>query len=418
MHACGHDCARRHPDGRGRGAGRAARRSCAARVKFIFQPAEETAARGRGGRREADDRARARWRIRVPQAIFGLHVTSRLPRRHDRLPPGPDDGQRRHASASPCTAGRRTARRRGSASTRSSPRRRSCWACRPSSAARSTSRREPAVVTVGMIKGGVRENIIPDKVEMRGTIRTFDEAMRDDIHERVTTLAEAIARGARAGCTRLHQQELPGHRQRPGADRGDAADAASASPAPARCSWCPRSTGAEDFSFFQRVVPGPVLLRRRRRPRAGSASRRRRTTRRASSSTSARCWSACARWRTWPATSSRRSARRAERRAAGSRAARSGRAGAARTRCPGASGRARRRGRRARCAARRQDLAAAVGAQLATRGQHRFAQDHELAAACCSARAEPELLGGEQRLVEPADRFERGAACRTGSSRR
>ena len=46
--------------------------------------------------------------------------------------------------------------------------------------------REPAVVTVGMIQGGVRENIIPDSVEMRGTIRTFDEEMRDDIHERVT----------------------------------------------------------------------------------------------------------------------------------------------------------------------------------------------------------------------------------------
>ena len=41
---------------------------------------------------------------------------------------------------------------------------------------------EPAVVTVGTIKGGVRDNIIPDSVEMRGTIRTFDEEMRDDIH--------------------------------------------------------------------------------------------------------------------------------------------------------------------------------------------------------------------------------------------
>ena len=53
--------------------------------------------------------------------------------------------------------------------------------------------REPAVVTIGAIKGGVRENIIPDSVEMRGTIRTFDEEMRDEIHERVTTLAESVA---------------------------------------------------------------------------------------------------------------------------------------------------------------------------------------------------------------------------------
>ena len=55
--------------------------------------------------------------------------------------------------------------------------------------------REPAVVTVGMIKGGVRQNIIPDSVEMRGTIRSFDEEMRDDIHERVTTLSEGDRQG-------------------------------------------------------------------------------------------------------------------------------------------------------------------------------------------------------------------------------
>ena len=75
--------------------------------------------------------------------------------------------------------------------------------------------REPAVVTIGTIKGGVRDNIIPDSVEMRGTIRTFDEAMRDDIHERVTTLAEAVARGSRAGCTVCITKNYPPNRKRP-----------------------------------------------------------------------------------------------------------------------------------------------------------------------------------------------------------
>src|SRR5216684_693283 len=46
---------------------------------------------------------------------------------------------------------------------------------------------EPAVVSIGGIEGGNRFNIIPDKVEMIGNIRTFDEAMRDDIHRRVKT---------------------------------------------------------------------------------------------------------------------------------------------------------------------------------------------------------------------------------------
>src|SRR5207253_2166591 len=50
--------------------------------------------------------------------------------------------------------------------------------------------RDPAVVTIGMIRGGVRENIIPDEVVMKGTIRSFDEKVRDDLHERVKTLAD------------------------------------------------------------------------------------------------------------------------------------------------------------------------------------------------------------------------------------
>jgi amidohydrolase len=101
----------------------------------------------------------------------------------------------------------------------------------------------------------VRENIIPDSVEMRGTIRSFDETMRDDIHERVTYLAEAISRGARAGCTvcirknypvtvndpALTEQMLPTLRRVAG---------------PERTVLVPKAMASEDFSFFQRVSPG------------------------------------------------------------------------------------------------------------------------------------------------------------------
>lgn len=61
----------------------------------------------------------------------------------------------------------------------------------------------PAVVTVGAFNGGLRENIIPDSVWMIGTIRTYDEQMRNSIHERVRRTAEDIARsgGATAAVT-------------------------------------------------------------------------------------------------------------------------------------------------------------------------------------------------------------------------
>jgi amidohydrolase len=51
----------------------------------------------------------------------------------------------------------------------------------------------PAVVTVGAIHGGLRENIIPDSVWMIGTIRTFDAKTRTLIGERMKTLAQNIA---------------------------------------------------------------------------------------------------------------------------------------------------------------------------------------------------------------------------------
>ena len=50
----------------------------------------------------------------------------------------------------------------------------------------------PAVVTVGAIHGGLRENIIPDSVWMIGTIRTFDPPTRTLIAERMKTLATKI----------------------------------------------------------------------------------------------------------------------------------------------------------------------------------------------------------------------------------
>src|SRR6187402_391082 len=44
---------------------------------------------------------------------------------------------------------------------------------------------EPAVISVGTIHSGIRQNIIPEYVEMSGTIRTFDATMQHDIHERM-----------------------------------------------------------------------------------------------------------------------------------------------------------------------------------------------------------------------------------------
>ena len=58
--------------------------------------------------------------------------------------------------------------------------------------------KDPAVISVCVINGGVRANIIPEEVEMKGTIRTLDTAMQRDIHERMQRTATRIAESAGA----------------------------------------------------------------------------------------------------------------------------------------------------------------------------------------------------------------------------
>jgi len=114
---------------------------------------------------------------------------------------------------------------------------------------------EAAVITIGSIHGGLRSNIIPEQVEMIGTIRTLNTDMRDKIHEKVKLIAVKIAEsmGARAevqvgkGCPitfndpALTEMMLPSLRVAAGADK---------------VVLCKGITGAEDFSVFQQHVPG------------------------------------------------------------------------------------------------------------------------------------------------------------------
>jgi amidohydrolase len=119
--------------------------------------------------------------------------------------------------------------------------------------------KEPAVVTIGGIDGGNRFNIIPDKVEMVGTVRTFDESLRDDVHRRIRLTAENIAEASGAtaevvidkpyGVTvndpKLTARMLPTLERVAGAENIVLRD---------------RVMGAEDFSFFAQRVPGLFIF--------------------------------------------------------------------------------------------------------------------------------------------------------------
>ena len=115
--------------------------------------------------------------------------------------------------------------------------------------------KEPAVVTVGQLEAGIRANIIPDRARLVGTIRTFDEAMRADIHARVRQIAENVAAAAGAQGGGDDREGLPGHRQR---RRPDARRwlPTLERVAPGRAGEMRKVTGAEDFAYFQQKVPG------------------------------------------------------------------------------------------------------------------------------------------------------------------
>jgi amidohydrolase len=117
---------------------------------------------------------------------------------------------------------------------------------------------QPAIVTVGQFEAGVRNNIIPDSARLVGTIRTFDDAMQNDIHERIRRTAQRIAEAGGATAEVRIDRGYPVTSNHPELTKqmlptlkrvaGD------------RLVEGPKITGAEDFSYFQREVPGLFVM--------------------------------------------------------------------------------------------------------------------------------------------------------------
>ncbi|HXG58698.1 MAG TPA: amidohydrolase [Thermoanaerobaculia bacterium] len=252
MHACGHDAHVAILLGVAEVLA-SIRQSIPGTVVFLFQPAEEGAPQGEEGGAELMVKEGALDHPKA-DAVFGLHVTSRFPVGVIACRPGgmmaavdslriTVRGRQTHGAypwlgvdpivvASQIVLGLQTIPSRQLDSTLA-----------------------PSVVTVGAIHGGVRNNIIPDEVEMIGTIRSLDAAMRDDIHARIRRTAVKIAESAGAEATveittgypivhndpALTEKVTAVFRRVAGADNVQVVNP---------------TLGAEDFSFYQQKVPG------------------------------------------------------------------------------------------------------------------------------------------------------------------
>jgi amidohydrolase len=254
MHACGHDAHTATLLGVADALVKM-RANLPGEVMLIFQPAEEGAPPPEEGG-AALMLKEGLFKDFKPEAVFGLHVFSSVPAGQIAVRGGPlmaaSDrfgikviGRQTHGSApwngvDPIVA---TADLVGTAQTIVSR--------------RANLSKQPAVVTFGAIKGGIRYNIIPDEVEMVGTIRTFDEGMRQQIFADLRNVAEhtAAAHGAKAE-TEIYESEGNPATVNDPALTARMLPSLQAVVGEGNVYEPPLQMGAEDFSLYAQQVPG------------------------------------------------------------------------------------------------------------------------------------------------------------------
>jgi len=222
-------------------------------IKFIFQPAEEGTPPGEDGGAEMMVEEGV---LKNPDVdvIFGLHISSQSPVGHVAYRPGgimaaanrfsievkgaQTHGARPWGGVDPIVASAQIINNLQSIVSR-----------------QTELTKEAAVITVGIIRSGVRNNIIPEDAYMEGTIRTLDDEMQEKLFEQMHRTVKYTAKSFGAEATLTIYDGYP-------ITYNDPDLTAMMAPTLEKIAGVENThvinaiTGAEDFSFFQREIPG------------------------------------------------------------------------------------------------------------------------------------------------------------------
>ncbi len=120
---------------------------------------------------------------------------------------------------------------------------------------RETNTLDPVVLTIGMINGGNRENILCERVEMSGTVRTYDAALRDEIIERMHKIIQGVTAAHGATYELNYKKGYPSIQNQPELTQRAVTTLKRIAGDKNVYESIP-GMGGEDFSYFANVVPG------------------------------------------------------------------------------------------------------------------------------------------------------------------